>query len=183
MKMLPEHSAGEVHEAGTESQSQKRKHQESHAAPGKNSQQEMTELHFGNRRREHEELKWSRRRQHGGEHQAPERMLIEGFVEFLKALGGDVFSQQLLAAFVADQVNDDAAQCRSCGCQKDVQQEAPAVLIDIGGNDRVHRQTEKSRVHGGNQEHPPGSQRLQQRPEKGAVAEKDVFDGLQTVRI
>ena len=110
MKVLPEHSAGEVHEAGTESQSQKRKHQESHAAPGKNSQQEMTELHFGNRRREHEELKWSRRRQHGGKHQAPERMLIEGFVEFLKALGGDAFSQQLLAAFVADQVNDDASQ-------------------------------------------------------------------------
>src|SRR5438552_15106417 len=97
----------------------------------------MTKLHFGYRRRGHEELKWSRRRQQGGEHQAPERMLIEGFVEFLKALGGDAFSQQLLAAFVADQVNDDASQGSSCGGQEDVQQEAPAVLIDIGGKHRV----------------------------------------------
>src|SRR5438445_12707740 len=124
MKVLPEHSAGEVHEAGTESQSQKRKHQESHAAPGKNSQQEMSELHFGNRRREHEELKRSRRRQHGGKHQASERMLIERPVKLLEALGADAFTQQLLPAVVAGQVNDDAAQSRSRRYEHDAHQKA-----------------------------------------------------------
>jgi hypothetical protein len=179
MKMLPEDCARELHKSGSKFQGQERQHQKSHAPPGKDSQQKMPELHFGNRRREHEELERGRRRQHGGEHQAPERMLIEGFVEFLEAFGRNAFPQQLLAAFVADQVNDDTAQCRSGRGQKDIQQKAPAVLIDIGSNHRVHRQAEKGRIHGGNQEHAPRAQRLQQRPQEGAVAEKDVLNSLQ----
>lgn len=181
--MIPEDGSEHVYELGTEFEGEDGEHQETHEAAGENGQQEVRELHLGDGRRQREQLEGSGRRQHCGKHQAPEGMLLESLVKLIKALGGDALPQQLFATQISDAVNHDAAQRRSGGRHEHVQQEPGAILIHVGGNDRVHGQAERSAVEGGDHENPPGAQRLQQPPEERGVAQEYVLDCVQGVSL
>ena len=68
MELLTEELHRDVYETGPKLQRQERKYQEANASAGKNGQQKMAEPHFGNSRRQGDELERRRRRKHRGKH-------------------------------------------------------------------------------------------------------------------
>src|ERR1700688_1074838 len=103
--MLPENASEDAHELGTEYQGEDGQYQEAHKAAGENGQQEVSELHLGDGRRQGEQLEGSGRRQHRGKHQAPEGMLFESLVKLVKTLGRDALAEQFFATQISNAVN------------------------------------------------------------------------------
>jgi len=62
------------------------------------------------RRTKREDLEWRRRRQHGGEHQAPERMFFKRSVQLLKSLRRYPLSKQFFSAFISDGINHQTSE-------------------------------------------------------------------------
>ena len=60
-------------------------------------------------------------------------------MKLVKALRRDPFPQQLFSTFVSDDINDDAAQRRTRRCHEDVKQKPFAILVDVAGDDHIHR--------------------------------------------
>ncbi len=120
--MLVQNRPKNVYELWTKHQRENRQHQEAHESPSKNGHQKMREPHFRHRRRQSEQLEGSGRRQHRRKHQAPEGMLRESLVKFIKAFRRDAFAQKSLATPISDSINYQAAQRRSRGSHEHVEQ-------------------------------------------------------------
>ena len=143
----------------------------------------MAKVHLEGRRCQHEQLEWKRRWQHGGKHQRPELVPVEGPTNFLKALLRHPFFQQHLSALVSDQVEHNAARGRARRRHDHVQQEPGMILVDITGHHRIDRHSKKRGINRSNREYTPSTQRLEQRPDEGGVARQNVPEASQGRKI
>src|SRR5579863_9195812 len=110
-------------------------------------------------------------------------MMVECGMEFFETLRRHSLAEEFLAAGVADDINDDAAERRSGGGHEHIQKKAGAVLVDVTGDYRIHGQPDETAVESGHGQHTPCPQRLEQRPQKGGIASEDVFDGFQDLNL
>src|SRR5579864_3251624 len=110
-------------------------------------------------------------------------MLIKSGVNLFEASWRNTFTEEFLAALVADDVNYDAAQCGPHRRHQRVKHESAPVLVNVAGHDCVHGETKKGTVEGGNRQYAPCAQRLEQCPQKCGVAGKDVLYRFQVPRL
>ena len=109
MKMMAEEDSHGVNNLRAKLQYENSQHKKAHSSTEENREQEMTNAHLADGGGERKQLEGGGWGQHCGEHQAPERMLLERCMHFFKSLRGYPLPQQFLAAFVANGVNDQAA--------------------------------------------------------------------------
>ena len=160
-QVVVHHAAEEAHNLRAKANHQKRQEDEAQEASEEDGGQEVAEAHLGHAGGQHEQLERRRRRQHGGQHDGEKFVAIERGLDLVEALLAHALDQQHLAAFVADDVDDDAAQRRAGRRHGAVQHEAMGMGPDVAGDDGVERHAEERRVHGGKAQDAPDAQRLQ----------------------
>lgn len=96
-----------------------------------------------------------------------------------KACFADAFAQKFFAASVADQVERDAADSRAKRCHGNVEQHAMPILVDITGDNKIDRHSEKSAVRESDHKYAPDAQYLDEAQNPRRVARQNVSDFLQ----
>jgi hypothetical protein len=177
--MMPKEFSCKTDYVRTEFDGQKAQNQKAYGASAEDRQQEAHKTHLRNSCCEDKQFERRWRWKHGRKHERPERVVVECGMELLETLGRHSLAEKFLTAGVADNINNDAAEGRSCRCHEHVQKKTAAVLVDVAGDYCVHRKPNEAAIEGGRSQHTPGSKRLEQRPEKDGIAGKDVFYGLQ----
>src|SRR5580698_11666679 len=104
-------------------------------------------------------------------------------MNLLEPLRRHALAKKLLFTDVADDVNDDAAQCRSGGGHEHVQKKTGAVCVDIASDHGIDRQANEAAIEGRRGQNAPGAQRLEQGPQDDGIAGKDVLDGFQDLNL
>src|SRR5205807_876074 len=105
-KVLPSQTSDQVNDFRAELDREQRQDQKPDATSRENSGQKMRKAHFERGSREHEQLEWRGRRQHGGKHHCPEFVLLKGGVNLVEAFFGDPLAQNRLSPQVPDSVNN-----------------------------------------------------------------------------
>lgn len=159
-----------------ELQYQKREYEESEKPAEKDGEYKVCEFHFEGCGRQREQLERKGRRHHRGKHQGPELMAVEGRSYLVKLGFRNPLCQQGFTAFVPNDIKENAARGRAGGRHHRIKQKARRFLVDIGGNYRIKRYSEKGRVNGCNGKHCPGSERRKQRPYQTRVSQEDVLE-------
>lgn len=162
--MLPKHVPEQVHDIWAELDGQQAQYKETHEAAREDCQQEAEKSHFRDCRSQDEQFEGRGRRQHRGQHKAPERMPVERPMNLFEALRRNALAEEFLSPGVADPVDYDAAQRRSGRRHESVEQESAAILVDVAGHDRVDGETDEGAVDRGHHQHAPRAQGLQQCP-------------------
>src|SRR6266567_4414263 len=124
----------------------------------------MADAHLSHRSGKRENFKRSRWRKHGGNHQAPKWMLIEGIVHLFEARCREPLPQQLFSACITNPIHHKAAQCRSGGSHEHIEQPTSMVLCDIAANHDIHRKAKRGAVECGHCKYSPDAKRLENVP-------------------
>ena len=97
--------------------------------------------------------------------------------DLVEALLADALDQQYFAAFVADPIDQDAAQRRAeCG-HHGIEQELSGIRVGVAGDNGVERHAEEGRVHGGKSGDTPDAERLQHREDQQGPFVEEMFQG------
>src|SRR5215471_8423721 len=93
-----------------------------HKPSQKDRQQKIPHFHLECARSKDKKLEWSRRRQHGRNHERKELLALEAVADGIKFFLRNPFAQRNLSALASEKVDQQTAQRRAYGRHRGVQQ-------------------------------------------------------------